>query len=458
MAEQSTGHPSIHGAGAFPGWLNSVEERDVMKILVNATPLLNIPTGIGRYLKSLYMRIHLQYPEIKIKYFDGHDICNEMPHSPADRSLWPAAVNMAWRLPAMIPYSARRLIHEKRSKRFLKLSKGFDIYHEAGYFPFKAAKNVKTIFTIHDLSLKTLPGFHPKERVLFFSKYFERFLPYADAIITPSEFTKTEIRKEYPLLHTKITPVHLGFVKDVFSRRPEKTVDELKLKMKLPEKYILFVGTADPRKNIQSIVAALDLLPESVKLVCAGWAGWAGKTRQNPLAGHLADKIAGVRHRLDQSSRIAGKESRPTKWKPWEMGPRSRFLRDKACGRNDDQRRIVLTGYLTDHDLAVLYSGARAFVYPSFYEGFGLPVLEAMACGCPVVCSNTASLPEVAGNAALLCSPKNINCLADSIDQIFTSDDLYSEMCLKSLAQAEKFSWAGTAAKTVNVFNDTIQR
>ncbi|MDA3895780.1 MAG: glycosyltransferase family 1 protein [Desulfobacteraceae bacterium] len=387
-----------------------------LKIIVNATPLLNISTGIGRYFRSLYSEISLQYPELDIKYFNGIGIDNKMPNSPEGKSAWSVAASIAWKLPSIFPYLARVVMHEKRAKRFLRLSKGFDIYHEGGYFPFKAAKNVKTIFTIHDISLKTLPGFHPKERVRFFNKYFENSLQNIDSIITPSEFSKKEIIREYPRINNRINkrmntgihPVHLGFDKHIFFRQPEKTVDSLKIKLKLPEKYILFVGTSDPRKNIQSIIKAMAVLPESIKLVCAGWAGWSSIKGIQPAGTNMKD-------------------------------------------------RIFFAGYLTDTELAVLYSGARAFVYPSFYEGFGLPVLEAMACGCPVICSNTSSLPEVAGNAAMTCNPNDIHCLADSIEKVFASDGLYEEMSLKSLEQAKKFSWANAAEKTIKIFIDTLQ-
>jgi len=375
----------------------------MMKIIVNATPLLNIPTGIGRYIKALYTEIRLQHPEFEIKYFDGTSLSDVLPNPPEDKGFWTFAVNLAWRLPYFFPYLARIFIHKKREQAFFKLSKGFDIYHEAGFFPFKAEKHVKIIFTVHDISLKALPDFHPKDRVLFFRKYFEQSLRYTDAVITPSRFTETEIRKIYPAITASTHPIALGFDKTLFFKRPETEVKALKLKLKLPEKYILFVGTSDPRKNIKAIAQAMAHLPESVVLVCAGWSGWGS--------------MKGLKQSL-----------------------------------SDIKKRILFTGYMADQELAALYSGARVFVYPSFYEGFGLPVLEAMACGCPVVCANTASLPEVAGDAALTCDPMDPRCLADAIYQIFTSDALYAEMCLKSLVQAQKFSWAEAADKTIHVF------
>ncbi|MEZ4551219.1 MAG: glycosyltransferase family 1 protein, partial [Desulfobacterales bacterium] len=178
-------------------------------------------------------------------------------------------------------------------------------------------------------------------------------------------------------------------------------IESCRKKYQIPETYILFVGTSDPRKNIQTIVRSMAYLPASVKLVCTGWAGW------------------------DRS-----------------------FGQDAKLAKN----RVLLTGYVSDRELACLYSGARAFVYPSVYEGFGLPVLEAMACGCPVVCANRASLPEVAGDAALYCAPDDPECFRDRINKLCSDVGLCEKMRKKSIAQAEKFSWAKTAEKTIKVF------
>ena len=373
-----------------------------MKIIVNACPLNNLSTGIGRYIKSLYAQISQSYPEIEINYFDGTRLCKDIPKPPEDKGLWATAVKIAWKLPSFIPYVARILMHEKNAVKFLKLSKGFDVYHEAGYFPFKTVENVKTVFTVHDISLKTLPDFHPKERVWFFNKYFEKSLQFADAIITPSKFTKNELAKIYPELKAPVYPVPLGYDPDVFCPQEKNEIESCRKKYQIPEKYILFVGTSDPRKNIETIVRAMAYLPASVKLVCTGWAGW-----------------------------------------------------DQSSGQDADvlKNRVILTGYVSDRELACLYSGAQAFVYPSVYEGFGLPVLEAMACGCPVVCANRASLPEVAGDAALYCAPDDPEEVAMLLQKIIEDEKFRGKLRAKSLARAGRFSWKQTAEETYRIFN-----
>ncbi len=369
-----------------------------MKILVNAIPLLNISTGIGRYLKELYTEIARVHPEFEIKFFDGTRLLEQMPTPPSENSSWSLLVKVAWAVPPKLTYFARTILHQRRAKRFLQLSKGFDIYHEAGFFPFPAAPGVKTLFTIHDLSWRVYPEHHPRERILFFKKYFDFSLELADGIVTPSRFTKTEINRLYPYLRAEIKPTLLGVDQQIFHPRPDTEVNALRLKLGLPEKYLLFVGTSDPRKNISGIIQAIAPLPDEIKLVCTGWSGW-----------------------------------------------------EKAVNQ-EIEKRVCYTGYLSDQELATLYSGARAFVYPSFYEGFGLPVLEAMACGCPVITSTLSSLPEVAGNAGILCDPHDIQQLADAIQSIYESDERYQQMSKASRQRAGHFSWEKCAWETSRAF------
>ncbi len=374
-----------------------------MRVLVNAIPLLNISTGIGRYLKNLYVEVARQHPDIEIKFFDGSNILDNMPTPPSANSSWSLLVKIAWAVPSQLPYLARVLIQQKRANRFLQLSEGFDIYHEAGFFPFQAAPGVKTLFTIHDLSWRVFPQHHPKERILFFKKYFDRSLTLAARIVTPSEFTKSEINRLYPDLAAEIEPTLLGVDRGIFNPRPKSEINALQSKLQLPEKYLLFVGTSDPRKNISGIIKAIAALPQEIKLVCTGWSGW-----------------------------------------------------DKTI-HQEIEKRVCFTGYVSDQELATLYSGARAFVYPSFYEGFGLPVLEAMACGCPVITSTLSSLPEVAGNAGFLCDPHDTQQLADAIQSIYESDVRYQQMSEASLHRAKFFSWERCAAKTYDAFEQLLQ-
>ncbi len=378
-----------------------------MRIIVNAAPLNNILTGIGRYIRELYTQIQVLRPDIEISFFNGAGLSRRMPAPQKDYRLWELAVKTAWRLPSFVPYMARIIARQKSARRFFRLSLDGDIYHEAGYFPYQTPQGVKTAFTVHDLSWIRFPDFHPKDRLWFFQRYFEASLSRADVLITPSQFTRREIQTLYPGVNAGIHAIPLGFNPSVFFKRAPHEVASFKAGMGLPEKFFLYAGTSDPRKNIRTMMKALLDLPKPVKMVCTGWSGWEKTATRNLFPADLKD-------------------------------------------------RIIFTGYVPDSVLALLYAGAGVFVYPSYYEGFGLPVLEAMACGCPVICSNEASLPEVAEDAAAYCGPDDAGCLADSIREILGSEALYKEMSRKSLIQAKKFSWIQTAEKTLKVFEDIL--
>ena len=182
-----------------------------------------------------------------------------------------------------------------------------------------------------------------------------------------------------------------------------------KLKSKLGiDKYILSVGTLEPRKNLMSLLQAfadvIPLLPEDIKLVIAGRKGW------------LYEDI------LKTIGDIGGK--------------------------------VVVTGYVTKVELRLLYNEAEVFVYPSLYEGFGLPVIEAMACGAPVITSNTSSLPEVAGDAGITVDPCNTGALSEAILEVVKNRKLREELSGKGLQRANLFSWEITAKQTLNVYSE----
>jgi len=164
------------------------------------------------------------------------------------------------------------------------------------------------------------------------------------------------------------------------------------------------VGSLEPRKNLSLLIKALGMVKTTIPLIMAGWEGWGDK--------------------------------------PWMA----------EIERQGLQQRVFVTGYVDDEDLARLYSGARALVYPSLYEGFGLPLLEAMACGCPVICSNAASLPEVAGNAAVLFHPNDYKALAKGIDRLIEDSEFRNDLIRKGFGRSAQFNWRQSAQKTVDVF------
>ena len=368
-----------------------------MRILVNAVVLTNILTGIGRTVKSLYTELE-KYSDLDIWYFDGHNISKKMPSPPEKNSRWDKLVSIAWKMPPHLIFLIRKYRHKKQQKLFYEFSKDFDVYHEPGFFPFKTPESVKTVFTVHDLSLSSHPEWHPEERVKFFNHYAGEAFKYADFIVTPSEFSKLEVLKYFEFDNRKIRSVYWGYDREVFYPRSKDEITKVCDKYKIKGDYLLCVGTNDPRKNLKGVFEAYKNLDSEISLVIAGWSGW--------------DKTNGV----------------------------------------DSQNKIIFTGHLSDEELTALYSGAAALVYPSFYEGFGLPALEAMACGTPVITSDCSSLPEVGGDAVQYCNPNDIKSIQRAIEKVIKDPSLQEDLRKKGLARAKEFSWEKSAEEYLEVF------
>lgn len=367
-----------------------------MKILVNALPLVNLRTGIGRYVENLYCALSLS-PDVTIAYYDGKRLHDHIPEAMADVARWSLLTKIFWALPAPVALAVRIAVQWSRERKFQRLCAGFDIYHETSFFPFKAPAGVKTVLTVHDLGLIRHPEWHPAERVRFFHKYFVERLPWVDGFLAVSRFTQGEMTDLLKIPAEKVQVTPLGIDCERFTRSEVHAVAAVRKKYDLPDQYFLCVGSGDPRKNVDLVLAALRRTDAAGALVRVGWDGWE-----------------------------EGKEV---------------------------TTREIRLGYVPDEDLPALYSGAIAFVYPSLYEGFGLPILEAMACGCPVVTTRLASLPEVAADAALyLEDPADADQLAELLKRLATDPALCEGLRAKGYARAREFPWSQTAATTLHLF------
>ena len=373
-----------------------------MKVLVNAKPLVNLLTGISRYVRQLYMAFEQFHGEEAI-YFDGNHALYQMPDQ-ANPEKWSRRTAAIWKLPDPMVFTLRAahwFKFELMLRRACRKNR-FDVYHETGFVP-AAMATIPTVYTIHDLTLITHPGMHPRERVWFHEFFRKRRMRYAAHILTVSEFMQREICETLNLKPEQVTAVHEAPAPHFWHRSPE-AIQRVRQNFSLPQEYLLFVGSLEPRKNLPQIIQAMQRSKMDIPLVLAGWEGWGDKTWMETIRG------AGL------------------------------------------GERIFVTGYVDDETLACLYSGATALVYPSLYEGFGLPILEAMACGCPVICSKVASMPEVAGDAALLVDPFDAEDLAAAVDKIVGDQAIRQHLIAKGFARASVFTWKQTAEKTREVF------
>jgi len=274
-------------------------------------------------------------------------------------------------------------------------------------FPPPAAYFRPFVWTLHDAT----PWLYPETMDLKGRMYFRWVGAWgarcSRAIITVSEDSKRRITQLLRVPESKVQFVIHGGVDGGFERLDDpELLQEVRARYRLPERFILTVATLEPRKNLPFLVEAYrrfsSLAENNSGLVIAGRAGW---------------KLASLQHALRESG-----------------------------------HEFVLTGFVPQRHLVALYNMADVFVLPSLYEGFGLPPLEAMACGCPVIVSNRGSLPEVVGDAALLIDPESLESLVAAIRRVSGDRSLRDELRRKGFERVKHFSWSTTAARTLDLY------
>jgi glycosyltransferase involved in cell wall biosynthesis len=264
------------------------------------------------------------------------------------------------------------------------------------------------VVTVHDLSFLFYPqGFRTLNRS-YLRTFTRTSVRRARRVIAVSESTKQDLMRCYGLAEDRVDVVHNG-VDASFRPMPTDQVEAFRAKRGLPERFILHVGTLEPRKNAVRLVEAFARLPQTrPPLMLIGGKGW------------LYDEV---------------------------------FARVEALNLNSE---VHFVGYVPAEDLAWWYNAADLFVYPSLYEGFGLPPLEAMACGTPVITSTSSSLPEVVGQAGQLVDPTDIQALAMAMERALADAELREEMQAAGLLQARRFSWRETAEGTANSYRRAL--
>ena len=279
-----------------------------------------------------------------------------------------------------------------------------DVFHSPNYFLPARRGHAARVVTIHDLSVLKHPEWHPPKRVLLHRLALMRTARSVDHVITPTEATRSEVIDGLRLPPSRVTAIHHG-VTDAFRPRSDSELRPALARYGLtPGGYLAYVGALDPRKNLERLVTAVSLVargrPKMPSLVVAGPLGW---------------RSGAVRARLTTS-------------------------------------RGIYLGFLPTPDVALLMAGALALVYPSLYEGFGLPVLEAMASGIPVITSGVGGLAEVTGDCAVIVDPENVESIAAGIMRTLDDAGLRRELGRRGIDRARAFSWSRAAAETLRVY------
>lgn len=271
---------------------------------------------------------------------------------------------------------------------------------------------VPFVATIHDVIYARHPDWFSLRDRLILKHGITSSLKRASAILTLSENSKRDLTGLLGADAQKVHPIHLAADERFFIEPPHGAVNNLLTRRGIQQPYVLAVGSLHPRKNIQRLIEAFGLA-----------------IQQQDRGHHLV--VAGKAHWRESDS----------------------FNTVRALGL---EARVTFTGYVSDDELPLLYRGADAFVYPSLYEGFGIPVLEAMASRVPVICSRTSSLPEVAGQAALLVDPSEPQAITRALMDLWSDKALAEKLRLAGKEQARRFSWAQTASATLAVYRQTL--
>lgn len=377
-----------------------------MNIILNGLPLIPPLTGIGYYTHYLRQALQ-QHPDI------GQVTC--IPNVPLFHERFNHSFSSIRRCLRDYLPGARLLMQSLiKSSSYIQLKKiqrfSTDVvYHETAFI-FKVNHRPK-ICTVHDLSHIYYARCHPSERVQYLLKNLRNSVAEADHIITGSLFSRQEILDYFKLSPEKVTTIYHG-VDPRFKPRDRMQCMEVLRRYNLYEKdYLLTVGALEPRKNLVRLIQAFQKLPEWLRM-------------KHPLV-------------------LVGAHG----WKQSEI---------KKCLENIPTEQLCCLNYVCWDDLPYLYSGAYAFAYVSLYEGFGLPLLEALSSGLPVLSSQTSSMPEVVGDAALLVDPIDTKQITIKLEQLLTDINLRTQLKNRSLIQARQFSWQRCADETVQVYRKVL--
>jgi len=390
-----------------------------MRVVFNGSTALGNRTGIGRYTVELLRCLRSKMPS---------DSLLDYPHQ------WVRKLRARWKgatAPEGTPQEAvqarrRRYPSPRRMlasvlrpmghsllwayDRWVMRPANFDLYHEPNYTPIDC--DIPTVLTIHDVSHVRHPEWHSAAHIALIERLFTKAVGRAIHFFTVSEFVRREISELFNIPPARITCTPNG-IGDRFRPMERAEVLPVLSRLGLPENYLLYVGTIEPRKNVLGLMQAYVDLPAAVRarcpLVLAGQWGW----RYEEIAAFF-----------DATARHKG---------------------------------VIQTGFLPDEVLPALYNGARALVFPTLYEGFGIPVVEMMGCGGAVLASTAGAVAEVAGGHAELIEPDDVEGWRDAMHRVITDDDWWRQLRLGVVGHARKFTWEQTAEQTIRVYSQLTQ-
>lgn len=383
-----------------------------MRVVINGLAALKPKTGVGHHVANLTATLTATFPYDEYTLYPGRRTAemirrlNRPPAAatgPAHRPN-PGLVGRGLGLAKATAKAASRLHFAAYTRTF-----GFDLYHEPNFVPFPSG--LPTVVTVHDLSVIRFPEWHPADRVRVHERRFDRGLRLAAHVIVVSEAVRREVIAGLGVPADRVTAVPNG-VGPAFHPLPATEVATVRVRLGLPQRYYLCVGTIEPRKNVGTAMRAFADLPaevrESCPLVLVGPWGWKSDADREYYEDVGRDR--GVRH----------------------------------------------LGYIADADLPALYAGAVGLVYPSHYEGFGLPPLEMLACGGAVIASTAEAVREVCGPHAAFIEPEDLPGWRSAMYQLATDAEFRDGLRRGGIAHAARFTWERAAEETAAVYRHVL--
>lgn len=371
-----------------------------------------VKTGVGEYTVELILNI-LQQDKKNNYYLFYNSFKGDVDVSPLLKAENVYCVKTSWpnKLLSGSLFLFKRPYLNKVISKNLKKEVEIDLFYSPNMHFTALSPGLPHIITIHDLSFVFFKNFFSmKRRIWHRCVRVKKQCQKASLILTPSENTKNDVVKFFGVDENKVRVIQPG-ISTLFLKQDTISAQKIKIKYGLPEKFIFFLGTIEPRKNIDGVIDAFLLwqkknsYAQEYKLIIAGAEGWKCS---------------------------------------------------KLLERINENQKIRYVGYISPEEKRVFYELASVFIYPSFYEGFGFPVLEAMSVGTPVITSSRSSLPEVVGNAAFMVNPHNMSEMAKGL-QLLTSDYyLRNELIERGYKQSYKFSWATAAEQWCNAINEVV--
>ena len=380
-----------------------------MRIAVDARPAaFPYRTGVGQYTRQLLRLLPRLDPDST--YIAWYLNARGLVGGPRRMFAEPTAPNLRER---WTPVPARwfRPLEQRFELPRVEWLARFDVFFAPNFVP-PPTRTKRLVMTVHDVAFRLFPETAPHSTLRWLDR-LDRALRQAARVIVVSEQTKRDLLEQYRVPEYRVVVVPNGVDANAFHGVSDTEVNAARDQLGIRGPYLLFLGGIEPRKNLPAVVRAFARLPSDVRpvLVIAGWR---------------------------------------TEWNPEGWNELQRALEELPAGIRS---RIAVTGYVPEERKAALLAGAQALVYPSRYEGFGLQVLEAMAAGTPVLTSNVSALPEVAGDAAVLVDPADVDSIADGMEKLLRDDELRNVLRGRGRARAKRFSWEETARRTVAVLH-----